>query len=289
MINETKLLCSHCGKIFYRYTPSIKRNKKNKYYCSRKCASQHNLEGEEHPKFVRRTKSICQYCKKEFEHRITESKKFCSKKCSNRYNGQLRILPLVTIKCSWCNKEYKVRRYYAKDKEKNNNNTYCSRGCLHKYLATLIAKQRYNFKGHKRKMFCVICGTPKDVRFSMQKRFKTCSLKCSSILSNINNSRTSKIEDYLYNELIKVGLEPIRQYPFENYVIDFAFPDIKLAIECDGTYWHNLENVKQRDDKKDIVIKNNHWEIIRIPEKDIKEDIKKVIDLIKYKISNIEI
>ena len=46
--------------------------------------------------------------------------------------------------------------------------------------------------------------------------------------------------------------------------IDFLFPDLGLAIELDGKYWHSLDGAKIRDAKKDTYCKNNGIRLIRI-------------------------
>lgn len=78
----------------------------------------------------------------------------------------------------------------------------------------------------------------------------------------------------LFQKLInEMGYFPIAQYSegMAGFMIDFAFPEIKLAIEIDGEYWHNLENTKKRDRRKDYFLKNKKgWELIRIPAKDFE-------------------
>lgn len=78
----------------------------------------------------------------------------------------------------------------------------------------------------------------------------------------------------LFQKLInEMGYFPIAQYSegMAGFMIDFAFPEIKLAIEIDGEYWHNLESTKKRDRRKDYFLKNKKgWELIRIPAKDFE-------------------
>jgi very-short-patch-repair endonuclease len=80
--------------------------------------------------------------------------------------------------------------------------------------------------------------------------------------------------ELLFEKLInEKGYYPQAQYSegMAGFMIDFAFPEIKLAIEIDGEYWHNLENTKKRDRRKDYFLKNKKgWELIRIPAKDFE-------------------
>ena len=64
------------------------------------------------------------------------------------------------------------------------------------------------------------------------------------------------------------GYFPISQYSegMAGFMIDFAFPDIKLAIEIDGEYWHNLPQTRKRDKCKNYFLRvKKGWELIRIP------------------------
>lgn len=62
-----------------------------------------------------------------------------------------------------------------------------------------------------------------------------------------------------------------REYSVFPYFIDFAFPDIKLAIEIDGSQ-HLQEDRRQKDIEKDNLLKSQDWSIIRFSEKIVKED-----------------
>jgi|GEM_PF-7050577 len=63
----------------------------------------------------------------------------------------------------------------------------------------------------------------------------------------------SPIETILYNELCKLGIEPELQYQIGVFRVDMAYPDIKLAVECDGHKWHtggiNWSKDQYRQDK----------------------------------------
>lgn len=55
----------------------------------------------------------------------------------------------------------------------------------------------------------------------------------------------------------------IREYSFFPYFIDFAFIDIKLAVEIDGSQ-HKLDNRHKQDIKKDKLLNENGWKVLRI-------------------------
>ncbi len=59
---------------------------------------------------------------------------------------------------------------------------------------------------------------------------------------------------------------------FHPYTVDIYIPKIKLVIECDGFYWHNLEAVKAKAPKRETFLKEKGLLIIHLLEKDIKHD-----------------
>lgn len=85
---------------------------------------------------------------------------------------------------------------------------------------------------------------------------------------NFVRSKPELLFEKLMNEN---GYFPEVQYTegMAGFMIDFAFPEIKLAIEIDGEYWHNLEKTKKRDKCKNYYLGvKKGWELIRIPASD---------------------
>jgi len=81
--------------------------------------------------------------------------------------------------------------------------------------------------------------------------------------------RTS-IEKIVEEWLVKNGVEYSFQHPVHTgFVIDFAIPEKKIAIEVDGTKWHSSKKAKKRDRFKDYQLKRDGWKVIRIPEVEI--------------------
>ena len=72
----------------------------------------------------------------------------------------------------------------------------------------------------------------------------------------------SPIEVKLYEAMRQAGLSPVPQYPIEGYIVDFAFPDVALAIEADGAAYH-AEDRRERDRKRDGVIRRHGWTVKR--------------------------
>lgn len=71
-----------------------------------------------------------------------------------------------------------------------------------------------------------------------------------------------------------------REYSIFPYFIDFAFVDLKIAIEIDGSQ-HLQQERKAKDELKDALLIENGWRVIRIAESSVKEDwdsIQRVLD-----------
>jgi very-short-patch-repair endonuclease len=72
----------------------------------------------------------------------------------------------------------------------------------------------------------------------------------------------SPIESRLYEAMKAEGLSPTAQFCVEGYFVDFAFPDIRLAVEADGGAYHTGE-ARERDRKRDWILKNAGWSVKR--------------------------
>lgn len=75
------------------------------------------------------------------------------------------------------------------------------------------------------------------------------------------------------------------QYPFGNFIFDFANPFTKFAIEIDGDYWHpnskkiNFIQFKSlfSDNAKLKLAKD--WKIIRIKENEITQQLSRKVNM----------
>jgi very-short-patch-repair endonuclease len=72
----------------------------------------------------------------------------------------------------------------------------------------------------------------------------------------------SPIESKFYEAMTAQGLDPVPQYCIQGYFVDFAFPDVRLAVEADGAAFHSGE-ARQRDRKRDWILGNAGWTVKR--------------------------
>lgn len=68
----------------------------------------------------------------------------------------------------------------------------------------------------------------------------------------------------------------VRELSIFPFFIDFAFMNENVAIEIDGSQ-HLLPDRKERDEKKDKLLIENGWTIIRISENEIKKNIDETL------------
>lgn len=85
------------------------------------------------------------------------------------------------------------------------------------------------------------------------------------------------IEEIMEKALKKEEIKFVPQYPIRGkfgYILDFAIPDLKINIEADGEVWHTN---KYRDNKRNWVLRNKGWKVIRFSGTEIKEELDKCI------------
>lgn len=86
----------------------------------------------------------------------------------------------------------------------------------------------------------------------------------------------SKPQKRLYNIIKERYPEAEVEYPLklENKTLwlDIALPSLKIDIEYDGEYWHNLNG---GDEERDKLLKGVDWQIIRVKDKELEKFIEK--------------
>jgi very-short-patch-repair endonuclease len=109
---------------------------------------------------------------------------------------------------------------------------------------------------------------------------------------NIGKSRWNNEKSYpekffekvIINEFINKNYES--EYPIGIYSLDFAWVELKKAIEIDGEQHDRFDEYKQRDIKKDKLCSDNGWEVLRIKWKDLFNNTKFEIERAKQFIHN---
>ena len=65
--------------------------------------------------------------------------------------------------------------------------------------------------------------------------------------------------------IARAGLpQPIAQYPFASYRLDFAWPGLKVAVETDGWGTHGRRAAFEDDRAKDAMLLAAGWRVLRV-------------------------
>jgi DNA mismatch endonuclease (patch repair protein) len=126
-------------------------------------------------------------------------------------------------------------------------------------------------------------------KFSKEKR--------SEIMSRIK-SKNTKVENTVFCELRKRGIYFQKHYKKVAGNPDIALPRKKKVVFIDGDFWHGynfsklkerlpkkywlekIENNINRDNNNNLQLRENGWEVLRIWEHNINENVDKAIEKI---------
>lgn len=247
---EFEKVCETCGKTFTIQPYQLKTAR----FCSRACQHiGHSIELTKPP-----VEHICENCGKHF---VTDSRKqkdnrTCSQKCGYELTHQksrgLRT-DRLDVTCAWCGKVFQARSAEHK--------VFCSRDCANKAMRRTVD------------LVCQECGKTFTVRAKLTER-KYCSRTCRNI--GIGKTMTC-IEKAMLEVFEREHIVYEKQYPIGPFTADFAFPDKHVVVECDGKYWHSLEDVQKRDRKKDNYLRRNGWHIVRLSEDEINTNLSQCL------------
>ena len=82
------------------------------------------------------------------------------------------------------------------------------------------------------------------------------------------------IERYIRELLWEIGETFYQQHRFEGMSgsVDFYLPVHRVAIECDGKYWHSQPGVPERDARKNTALAERNIHLLRLPEDEINNE-----------------
>jgi very-short-patch-repair endonuclease len=266
--------CLICRKDFETYDYLIKR--KRGKYCNQECYYQSLRKGE---------RRICIVCSKEFyalpQYLKVEGWGRC---CSLKCKGFLMRKERTIINCAYCGKIKQINPRILKEER----GKYCSLKCTR-----LGRKSRV-------KRICMQCGIEFEVWKSTAKKNKGkfCSKECmysNPLINSIHRihrlNQTLPVNDTLIERKMKGELDKLSLKYDHPFVIsnkkyggsfDFAFPEIKLAVECDGIYNHSRPKDILRDIRKTQFCSDNDWRLLRFTDQQIKKDLPSCIYAIMF-------
>jgi DNA mismatch endonuclease (patch repair protein) len=120
----------------------------------------------------------------------------------------------------------------------------------------------------------------KGKKFSEEHNMKIALARSRQVFPSVD----SQIEVVVKNELKKRGISFESQYPVYG-LPDIAIPHKKVAIFCDGCYWHGCPvhfpyNKKTKDEYVNMKLQKAGWKVLRFWECEIKNNLPLVINKI---------
>ena len=111
-------------------------------------------------------------------------------------------------------------------------------------------------------------GKKEDMVISSRQRFFSKQVHQGGWKENMSGANEGRVLEVLESLGFKIGIDFVRQYPIgERFVIDFAFVDLRVAIEVDSDN-HNTTKQKQKDEKRDSYLFSNGWVSLRVKDRD---------------------
>ncbi|MEK7526779.1 MAG: DUF559 domain-containing protein [Patescibacteria group bacterium] len=231
-INKIQLMCSGCGKEFEQF----RWFKRKTNYCSTECYRSSTKLKE---------KRSCKVCAKEFWaknfHVIKGFGIYCSREC------QFKDYPKrIRKNCEFCGKFFSVQPSIQ------NKRNHCNKKCFDDSMRDYVTCN------------CRNCHVDFEIpRWELNRgRGTFCKYKCF-----IEFQGETYIEGKVRKILEKMKVEFIQEAKFNRFRIDFLVG--KVAIECDGEYWHQSEYAKDRDSRKDKLLASLGYKIVRLAGKKI--------------------
>lgn len=226
-------------------------------FCSRLCKDAGHSKD-----LLRQQERKCLECSDSFTAKPSDKKIYCSQNCARQAHGKKvsgrRPFTLMATKtCQICNEQFTVRKSLGQK--------FCSLRCANKSFERRIT------------LVCQVCSITYTVRARCHKQ-KYCGRTCRTV--GIGKTE-SYLERRFADALSSAGIAAQKQFPIGTYTADFAIPESKIVIECDGDYWHSLPDCIKRDKRKDKFLLNNNWRVLRFPEHLINKDINSCVMTVK--------
>jgi len=97
-------------------------------------------------------------------------------------------------------------------------------------------------------------------------------------LKKASGTLTSKPQIKLFEKVLSLYPQAQLEYlTAEGKLLDIAIPDLKINVEYDGAYWHDMPKNQERDKKKDEFLRSIGWHVLRyrrVPSlKKLREDL----------------
>lgn len=173
--------------------------------------------------------------------------------------------------CAYCGGPFTVPKPSRKSR-------FCSRACGY---AQRRGEAAVNWVTDMPVIDCAVCGTrvrQNSVNFPRM----TCSYSCKAIwLCQRQPNKATDIERITEAAIRARGWHYQTQVGMPGCgVPDFLLPESRVAIFCDGDYWHRLPEHQERDARFTAALQAAGYSVYRFWGKEIKADIEACLDRI---------
>lgn len=89
--------------------------------------------------------------------------------------------------------------------------------------------------------------------------------ECTIIFMESYPNYPEKPEYVVLEAMNRIGLHPKHRHLIGKLAVDFAFPELKLAVELDGEHHHEADKELRGAQERDEYLKSMGWRVYRIP------------------------
>jgi len=230
-----------------------------------------------------RTEWPCPKCGKVFENRFQLSGHLAScgvkRKKRGPYKGQKEYSKdkrKSNLTCPYCFKKFE------KATQKAGHVANCKLNPRHEQIKTAQVNgqlKRWKGKHHTE-------ATKEKIRKGRFKYLKTLNAQVYDCWLRRQQNKMSSLEQWFCdNAIIKHNLlekhDIVNEYPEYPYFIDFAFLNVKLAVELDGKQHFIKQEQAEHDKKREAILINKGWKIFRIAYYElIEEKIQELLNVL---------
>lgn len=168
---------------------------------------------------------------------------YCNRKCQfEDYPNRIRKI------CPKCGKRFEVQPSI------NSLRKFCSEKCRDDSARDYV------------KSVCKKCGKAFELPRGDLKRGRGnfCTYRCY-----LTYRGPSMLEEKMERALKLAGIKFEREIKFKRFHVDFLLRRLNTVIECDGEHWHLNPKIKDRDRRKDELLKGLGYKVLRFSGKTI--------------------
>lgn len=216
----------------------------------------------------------------------------------------IKSIKEYTWVCKYCGKIFRVRKdlqqHYKEypehrcDHSNKQKKEYCCDYCNKKWITTKEGYKNHTAHCHSNPNGKLGCWTNKHHTEESKNKISNSMKKAhqEGRAWNIGKSRWNNKMSYpeeFFSLVIKNEFSDKNykhEYALGIYSLDFAWPHKKKCIEIDGDQHQRFQEIIERDERKNNLIKNKGWQVLRIKWKDMFHDTKTWIKIAKDFIDN---